>query len=68
VMSNLIVANEGEPLLLPYDRYLNFWNEPFGNEAALVHFVGTYRFHRGAYAEAARQAIAALVEENRAAA
>src|SRR5690606_24165437 len=23
VMSNVIVANEGEPLLLPYDRYLN---------------------------------------------
>jgi hypothetical protein len=68
VMSNLIVANEGEPLLLPYARYLNFWNEPFGAEAALVHFVGTYRFHRGAYSQAARQAIAALAGERRAAA
>lgn len=68
VMSNLIVANEGEPLLLPYDRYLNFWNEPFGAEAALVHFVGTYRFHRGAYSAAARRAIAALSGELRAAA
>jgi hypothetical protein len=68
VMSNLIVANEGEPVLLPYDRYLNFWNEPAGAEAALVHFVGTYRFHRGAYSAAARQAIAALAGELRAAA
>jgi hypothetical protein len=60
VMSNLIVANEGEPVLLPYNRYLNFWNEPVAREAAFVHFVGTYRFHRGVYSAAARQAIAAL--------
>jgi len=60
VMSNLIVASEGEPVLLPYDRYLNFWNEPFAAEAAFVHFVGTYRFHRGAYSAAARSAIAVL--------
>ncbi len=63
VMSNVIVANEGEPLLLPYDRYLNFWNEPVGAGAAFVHFVGTYRYHRGAYARAARQAIAALTAD-----
>lgn len=68
VMSNLIVASEGEPVLLPYARYLNFWNQPFGPEAALVHFVGTYRFHRGAYSAAARQAIAALAQGLRAAA
>jgi hypothetical protein len=60
VMSNVIVANEGEPVLLPYDRYLNFWNEPYGDDAALVHFVGTYRYHRGAYARASRQAMAGL--------
>ena len=61
VMSNLYVANEGEPLLLPYARYLNFWNEPITDQAAFVHFVGTYRYHRGAYAAAAREAIAALI-------
>jgi hypothetical protein len=60
VMSNVIIANEGEPVLLPYDRYLNFWNEPFGDDAALVHFVGTYRYHGGAYARAARLAMAGL--------
>ncbi|HMT47618.1 MAG TPA: hypothetical protein PKE59_10790 [Novosphingobium sp.] len=60
VMSNVIIANEGEPVLLPYDRYLNFWNEPVGEEVAFVHFVGTYRYHGGVYAQAARRAIAAL--------
>lgn len=60
VMSNVIIANEGEPVLLPYDRYLNFWNEPFADEAAFVHFVGTYRYHGGAYAAAARRAMAGL--------
>lgn len=60
VMSNVIVANEGEPVLLPYDRYLNFWNEPVSSEAAFVHFVGTYRYHGGAYAAAARRAMAGL--------
>ena len=60
VMSNLYIANEGEPLLLPYARYLNFWNEPIASEAAFVHFVGTFRYHRGAYAAAARAAVAEL--------
>ena len=60
VMSNLYIANEGEPVLLPYERYLNFWNEPVASDAAFVHFVGTYRYHGGAYAAAARSALAAL--------
>lgn len=68
VMSNLYVANEGEPVLLPYDRYLNFWNEPIREDAAFVHFVGTYRYHAGAYAAAARQALAALGASQRRAA
>ena len=60
VMSNVIVSNEGEPALLPYDRYLNFCAEPQLGPVALVHFIGTYRYHGGAYLQAARQAIAAL--------
>ncbi|WEK46011.1 MAG: hypothetical protein P0Y56_13375 [Candidatus Andeanibacterium colombiense] len=60
VTSNVIVANEGEPVLLPYDRYLNFWNEPLPAGTAFTHFIGTFRFHRGAYAAATRKAIAAL--------
>lgn len=60
VMSNIIVANEGEPLLLPYDRYLNYWNEPVPDRASFVHFIGTYRYHRAAYAQATAKAIEAL--------
>lgn len=60
VMSNVIVANEGEPVLLPYERYLNFWNEPLPADARFAHFIGTFRFHGGAYLNATRRAIAAL--------
>ena len=60
VMSNVIIANEGEPVVLPYDRYLNHWKEPVPADAAFVHFIGTYRYHRGVYADATARAIAAL--------
>jgi hypothetical protein len=60
VTSNFVIANERDPLLLPYDRYLNFWNEPVRAGAALVHFVGTHRYHRGAYLGASKAAIAHL--------
>jgi len=60
VTSNFVVANEAEARLLPYERYLNFWNDPIGANAGLVHFIGTFRYHRGAYLAAARRAIAAL--------
>jgi hypothetical protein len=60
VMSNVIVANEGEPVLLPYGKYLNFWNEPVPAQAAFMHFIGTYRYHAGAYLDATRKAIALL--------
>lgn len=60
VMSNVIAANEGEPLLLPYERYMNYWNEPALGTAAFVHFLGTCRYHRGMYRRVTREAIAAL--------
>lgn len=60
VTSNFVIANEADPLLLPYGRYLNFWNEDLPGDARFAHFIGTYRYHRGAYAAAARAAIAAL--------
>jgi hypothetical protein len=60
VMSNVIVSNEGDPLLLPYDRYMNFWDEPALGEVSFVHFLGTCRYHRGQYLRSARQAMAAL--------
>lgn len=63
VTSNFVVANGRDPLLLPYDRYWNFWNAAlfgrarFASDAAFVHFIGTYRFHGDAYLAATRTAI-----------
>ena len=60
VTSNFVVANSADPLLLPYDRYMNFWDEGIPADARFVHFIGTYRFHRGAYVAASRRVIAEL--------
>lgn len=57
VMSNVIVANEGEPLLLDYDRYMNYWREPDLTGRSFVHFLGTCRFDRGMYKGTAREAL-----------
>ena len=60
VASNVLIANEGAPVCLPYDRYLNYWGEDWGADAAFVHFVGAHRYDNGAYARASRAAIAVL--------
>ena len=60
VTSNFVIANTADPLLLPYDRYMNFWDEGVPQDARLVHFIGTYRYDRGAYARTARETIARL--------
>jgi hypothetical protein len=60
VTSNFVIANEPDPLLLPYDRYLNFWNEELPADRRLVHFIGTWRFHRGAYLAETTKAIERL--------
>ncbi|HEU0044186.1 hypothetical protein [Sphingomonas sp.] len=60
VTSNFLIANTPDPMLLPYDRYLNFWNEAPPADARLVHYVGTYRFHGTSYMRATRTATAAL--------
>ena len=60
VTSNFVIANAPDALLLPYDRYLNFWNEGVADDARVIHFIGTYRYHRGTYRDRASQAIAAL--------
>ncbi len=60
VTSNIVVANEPDALLLPYDHYLNFWDEGVPADARFVHFIGSYRFSGSAYIDATRDAIAAL--------
>lgn len=60
VTSNFVIANQPDPLLLPYDRYINFWNEGVPQDARFIHFIGTHRFTGGAYADATRRAVAML--------
>ncbi|APE29295.1 hypothetical protein [Aurantiacibacter gangjinensis] len=60
VASNFHLSNEAEPVVLPYDRYLNYWNAPWGSDACFVHFVGTHRHDNGAYIDASVDAIARL--------
>jgi len=57
IASNFQIANERDPVLLPYDRYLKYWSEDWRDDAAFVHFVGTHRYDNGAYARASRMAI-----------
>lgn len=60
VTSSFVVANQPDPLLLPYARYMNYWGERDLGEAAFVHFVGTCRYDRGFYRRTAGAAIAEL--------
>ena len=57
VTSSFVVANTADPLLLPYDRYLNHWGDPLGPDPRLVHFIGSRRFTGKAYATATRTAL-----------
>ncbi len=60
VASNFVIANDPDPLQLPYDRYVNHWDEPLPSDPGFVHFIGTYRFRRGNYLQCTKAAIAAL--------
>jgi hypothetical protein len=60
VASNFVIANDPDPVQLPYDRYVNHWAEPLPSDPAFVHFIGTYRFRRGNYTQCSKGAIAAL--------
>ncbi|GGD58584.1 hypothetical protein GRI62_01295 [Erythrobacter arachoides] len=57
IASNFHIANEPGAVLLPYDRYMNYWNEDWAPGTAFVHFVGTHRYDNGAYERASLTAI-----------
>ncbi|WP_066478992.1 MULTISPECIES: hypothetical protein [unclassified Sphingomonas] len=63
VTSNFVVANQSDPLLLPYHRYFNFWDEGVPTDARFAHFIGTCRFNGMAYIDATRAAIARLRDQ-----
>lgn len=60
VASNWVIANDPDPLQLPYDRYINHWDEAMPADPAFVHYIGTYRYRWGNYARSTKAAIAAL--------
>jgi hypothetical protein len=60
VASNFVIANDPDPLQLPYDQYVNHWLEPLPPTPAFVHFIGTHRFRRGNYTRYTQQAISIL--------
>ncbi|WP_339375660.1 hypothetical protein [Aurantiacibacter zhengii] len=60
VTSNFHLSNEAEPVVLPYARYMNYWNEAWGDDTRFIHFVGTHRHDNGAYIAASCDAIERL--------
>ncbi|MGB3795082.1 MAG: hypothetical protein WA957_02125, partial [Alteraurantiacibacter sp.] len=60
VASNFHLSNEAEPVVLPYARYMNYWNEAWGKDTRFVHFVGTHRHDSDAYIAASVDAIERL--------
>ncbi len=57
VASNWVIANDPDPLQLPYDRYINHWDERMPSDPAFIHFIGTYRYRWGNYSRCTRVAI-----------
>ncbi len=60
ITSNFLVANSADPVLLPYDRYLNYMEGALDRSMAFLHFFGTHRFATWAYERESRRVIAAL--------
>jgi hypothetical protein len=60
VASNFLVADSADPVLLPYARYMNYWNEPPGADTRFLHFIGTHRYSGGEYTGRTKAAIGVL--------
>ncbi len=60
-MSNMLLANEQQqPVVLPGDRYINYWGSPWSDQVRFIHFLGTHRYTGSAYADATRAALAMI--------
>ena len=60
VTSNFVIANTSDPVVLPWDRYPAFGLERDISGAALVHFIGSSRYHAGVFTRTSRAAIKRL--------
>ena len=62
VASNYLVANDSEPIVLPYPKYANYDPGLGGDGTHLYHFIGDHRFTGGRYIELSRRVIAGLLK------
>lgn len=60
VTSSFVVANDPDPVLLPYRQYGNYWAEPWDADCRFMHFVGAHRHDGTAYRDATRAALARM--------
>jgi hypothetical protein len=60
VTSNFIIANSGQPFVLPYPKYANFTPELLYDQSVFLHFIGSYRFRKGIYVRKALDIIKIL--------
>lgn len=61
VASNFVIANsDPEPIVLPWLRYPAFNPQQDLSEAALIHFIGPFRYNGGVYRRLSRQIIRTL--------
>ena len=60
VTSSFVVANDPDPVLLPYRQYGNYWAEPWDSDCRFMHFVGAHRHDGTAYRDATRAALAQM--------
>lgn len=60
VTSSFVIANDPDPLLLPYRQYGNYWGDPWDGDCRFMHFVGAHRHDGSAYRDATRAALALM--------
>lgn len=60
VTSSFVVANDPDPVLLPYRQYGNYWLEPWDADCRFMHFVGEHRHDGSAYRDATLAALATM--------
>jgi hypothetical protein len=65
VASNYLIANAPGGFVLPAERYATHYGHHNASDAALIHFIGTWRFRGGTYARFGRAEIARLAHLGR---
>ncbi|MTJ83680.1 MAG: hypothetical protein F8N37_22055 [Telmatospirillum sp.] len=61
ITSNFLIANFPDPLILPWPKYMSYFDEVEPDCADLVHFLGLHRYHRHHYGRLSQSIIRALM-------